>query len=306
MRTIGASVRLVAAAVVAGIALVAPTSAQAAPAPTSAPAAAVPDLAAAAPVTKGWNNWSCTPSAAHPRPVVLVHGLGATDVLNFAVLAPRLVSAGYCVFSQTYGTTYYPAVGGLAPMEQSAAQLGTFVDRVQAATGSTKVDIVGHSEGTTVPAYYLKFLGGAQEVGTFVGFGSNFAGTTLSGLGSLARAIGFQPILDAGGCTACSQFLPGSDFMNRLNDGGNAVAGPRYVSIMSKLDTIVTPYTSGTLTTTTGADITNVVLQDYARWDFVGHLGQAIDPNVVNLVLHHLDPQRTPLARAVPFTTFGV
>ena len=301
MRSTGSFVRLAVAVVVASAVLVAPSTAQAAP--TSTP---VSGLSTASGVTKGWNDWSCTPTATKPRPVVLVHGLGATDVLNFAVLAPRLVAAGYCVFSQTYGTTYYPGVGGLAPMEQSAAQLATFVDRVQAATGSAKVDVVGHSEGTTVPAYYLKFLGGAQEVGTFVGFGSNLAGTSLSGLGSLARAIGFQPILDAGGCTACSQFLPGSDFLNRLNAGGNAVAGPRYVSIMSRFDTIVTPYTSGTLTTTTGADITNVVLQDYARWDVVGHLGQAIDPNVVNLVLHHLDPQGTPLARAVPFTTFGI
>ncbi len=301
MRSVRSMIRLGAVALAASTVLVAPLGAQAA-----APAQQTTQPAAAAPVSKGWNDWSCKPSAAHPRPVVLVHGLGASDVLNFATLAPRLVSAGYCVFSESYGATLYPVVNGLAPMDQSAAELSGFVDEVRAATGSAKVDIVGHSEGTTVPAYYMKFLGGDQKVGTFVGFGSNFAGTSLYGLTALANALGLQPILTAGGCGACAQYLPGSPFLTQLTTGGVAVPGPRYISIMSRLDTVVSPYTSGTLTTSTGADITNIVLQDYARWDSAGHLGMAVDPNIASLVLHHLDPASTPLARPVFFTTVGI
>ncbi len=39
------------------------------------------------------------------------------------------------------------------PMERSAPQLAAFVDKVLAATGASKVDLVGHSEGTVMPRY---------------------------------------------------------------------------------------------------------------------------------------------------------
>src|SRR5580700_7308411 len=51
----------------------------------------------------GANNWSCKPSAAHPYPVVLVHGLGATMGENWGYLSPLLAARGYCVFALTYG-----------------------------------------------------------------------------------------------------------------------------------------------------------------------------------------------------------
>lgn len=254
--------------------------------------------------SSGWNNWSCKPSAKHPNPVVLAHGLGANDVENFVVLAPQLVAQGYCVYSTTYGGTILGNfVAGLGPMDQSAQTLSNLVDKVLAQTGATKVDIVGHSEGTTVPAYYLKFLGGDTKVGTFIGFGANFAGTSLSGLGTLGKALNIQPLLNGVGCGACSQFLIGSDFLKKLNAGGVAVPGPKYVAIVSKLDKIVTPYTSGLLT---GPNTTNVVLQDRCILDRAGHLGQAIDPNVAGLVKHYLDPTRVPSPACVPFFGGGI
>src|SRR5690242_20223928 len=45
----------------------------------------------------GANDFSCQPSAAHPNPVVLVHGLGATMGENWATYAPLLANHGYCV-----------------------------------------------------------------------------------------------------------------------------------------------------------------------------------------------------------------
>ncbi|MEU9823452.1 esterase/lipase family protein [Pseudonocardia alni] len=262
--------------------------------------AAMAGVASAAP-SYGVNDWSCRPADdTGARPVVLVHGLGANDRTNFATLAPALAAAGHCVFSETYGTgAYGPTVGGLAPMQDSAAQLGRFVERVRAATGAEKVDIVGHSEGSTVPAYYLKFLGGAAVVDTVVGFGSNYRGTTLAGLARLAAQLRLGGALAAGGCPACAQYLPGSDFLDQLNEGGGVVVdGPRYVSIVTRFDEVVTPYTSGLLDDPRATDI---ILQDRCPADVSGHLALAVDPNVAALVRQALDPQGASPLRCVPF-----
>ncbi|MEU5162713.1 lipase [Streptomyces sp. NPDC020875] len=260
--------------------------------------------AADSPPRSGWNDWSCRPTAAHPEPVILVHGLGGNSWDNFLTLAPALRSAGYCVYSETYGKTLLGGLaGGLAPMADSAVEVGAFVDRVRAATGSAKVDIVGHSEGTTVPAYYIKYLGGAAKVDDFIGFGSNFRGTTLNGLTNLAAALRLQDLLTGIGCGACTDYLPGSPFLTKLNDGPVAVPGPTYTSIVTRYDRVVTPYTSGLLT---GDNVTNIVLQDKCRLDSAGHLGLAIDPNVTQLVLNRLDPRNAPPFRCLPFTTAGI
>jgi triacylglycerol lipase len=262
---------------------------------------AAPAVAEAAPGS-GWNDWTCAPSAQHPEPVVLVHGLGANDTVNWFFHAPKIAAQGYCVFSLTYGTGILgPGVGGLASMRDSAAQLGRFVDRVRTSTGAAKVDIVGHSEGSTMPAYYLKFLGGAAKVEHFVGFGANYRGTTLGGLDALAKALLTSvPALGAilkTACGACTEYLAPSAFLDDLARGGVHVPGPTYTSIVSRYDEVVTPYTSGVLNE---PGTTDIVLQDFCASDASGHLSQAIDPNVTGLILHALDASYAP--KCTPFT----
>src|SRR4029077_17470181 len=83
----------------------------------------------------GSNDWHCRVTPAHPRPVVLVHGLAATMTDNWQTISPLLADNGYCVFALTYGTEPGESqFGGLEPMEQSARVLSAFVDRVLAAT----------------------------------------------------------------------------------------------------------------------------------------------------------------------------
>src|SRR5580693_1370551 len=89
--------------------------------------------------TSGFDNWNCRPSAAHPEPVVLLHGLGGNGPGNFATLGPYLESAGFCVFAPTYGEAS-PGVpsGGFTPIPQSAAEIAVYIRQVLAATGAAK------------------------------------------------------------------------------------------------------------------------------------------------------------------------
>src|SRR5690349_13310901 len=75
----------------------------------------------------GTNNWSCRVTAAHPNPVVLVHGTYG-DMTVWNTMGPALANAGYCTFALNYGSQ------GTTSMVSSASELKTFVDKVLAST----------------------------------------------------------------------------------------------------------------------------------------------------------------------------
>ncbi len=107
-------------------------------------------------------NGPCTPPAAHPYPVVLVHGTGANANFSWQTLAPMLADAGYCVFALNYGANQYTADSGdhlfaLDSVENSAAELASFVDTVVIPdTGAGQVDVVGHSQGGMMPREFIE------------------------------------------------------------------------------------------------------------------------------------------------------
>ena len=140
------------------------TAAERYPVPYSfLPAAVAGGATSSAP---GTNTWSCRPTTAHPRPVVLVHGLIGNRSTNWPTYGPLLANEGYCVFALTYGVPagLPPLLGGLNDMRSSARQLDAFVAKVLRRTGAKEVDIVGHSEGTLMPNWYVKYLGGAKHL----------------------------------------------------------------------------------------------------------------------------------------------
>ncbi|MET9257308.1 alpha/beta fold hydrolase [Streptomyces sp. NPDC003717] len=248
---------------------------------TAAPAAAAP--------SSGWNDWSCKPSAAHPRPVVLVHGTFGNSVDNWLGLAPYLKNRGYCVFSLDYGQLPgVPLFNGLGPVEKSAEQLSTFVDRVLAATGAPETDLVGHSQGGMMPRYYLRFLGGAAKVGALVGIAPSNHGTTLSGLTNLLPYFPGAKDLLTTATPALADQIVGSPVLTKLNAGGDTVPGVAYTVIASKYDEVVTPYRTQFLT---GAGVRNVLLQDLCPLDLSEHLAIALTDRVTfHEVAHSLDP----------------
>ena len=239
--------------------------------------------------SSGWNNYSCKPSAAHPRPVVLVHGTLGNSVDNWLALAPYLTSRGYCVFSLDYGQLPgVPLFYGLGPIDKSAAQLQVFVDKVLAATGAAKADLVGHSQGGLMPRYYLKFLGGAAKVNALVGLAPDNHGTTLNGLTKLLPYFpGAEDLLTAATPGLADQ-IAGSAFLTKLNAGGDTVPGVHYTVIATKYDEVVTPYQSGFLS---GSDVHNVLLQNLCGLDLSEHVAIGIlDRIAYHEVVNALDP----------------
>lgn len=238
----------------------------------------------------GANIWTCRPTARHPRPVVLVHGTLGNRNTNWQAYAPLLKNNGYCVFALTYGVapgTPFPVnqLGGLTRIQDSAQQLKAFVARVRRATGARKVDLIGHSQGTLMPNYYLKFLGGAPYVKRYISLAPLWHGTgSAAPLGELARVFGV-PEDQLPVCAACPQMATGSAFMRRMRSGGVAVDGIDYTNIMTKHDQLVTPYTSGS-----EPGMRNIVIQDRCAADLAEHFEIAADPVAAAVVLNRLDP----------------
>ncbi|MEV6396915.1 alpha/beta fold hydrolase [Streptomyces sp. NPDC051907] len=257
-------------------------------------AAAYADSAAAAKTassapSSGWNNYSCKPSTAHPRPVVLVHGTLGNSIDNWLALAPYLVNRGYCVFSLDYGQLPgVPFFHGLGPIEKSAEQLDAYVDRVLAATGASEADLVGHSQGGMMPRYYLKFLGGADKVNALVGLAPDNHGTTLGGLAKLLPFFpGAEKLLSAATPGIADQ-VAGSPFLTKLNAGGDTVPGVQYTVIATRYDEVVTPYRSQYLS---GPNVKNVLLQDLCAVDLSEHLAIGLfDRIAYHEVANALDP----------------
>jgi triacylglycerol esterase/lipase EstA (alpha/beta hydrolase family) len=238
----------------------------------------------------GANDWTCKPSAAHPQPVVLVHGTFADMSNSWQAISPLLKNNGYCVFALNYGDyNGSGAVGvyGVDDIPTSAGELNAFVDKVRAATGAAEVDIVGHSQGGMMPRYYIKYLGGASEVRALVGLSPSNHGTTLDGLFILSNFFPGANQFTGALCPACEQQRYNSAFITNLNAGGETVPGVNYTVIQTRYDTVVTPYTSAFLS---GPNVKNILLQNQCILDFGDHLSMPYDHIVGADVLTALDP----------------
>ncbi|MFZ2173312.1 MAG: alpha/beta fold hydrolase [Rhodococcus sp. (in: high G+C Gram-positive bacteria)] len=256
-------------------------------------------------VPSGVNDFSCTPTPMHPRPVVLAHGSDSNAYSDWAALGPRLANSGYCVFALDYGGKPGADNYGTEDMTLSGEQVANFVDRVLTATGASQLDIVGYSQGATVSRYYMNRLGGAAKVNQWIGLASPTYGGTLYGV---------TPLLDRipGALEALSALLPatllapavaqqreGSDFMETLNRGGDTVPGPKYTTIGSRVDEVIQPTSSMALR---GPGATNIVVQDLCPQNLSGHFRMPYDEFTLQLIVNTLDPSTAvpPVCAPVP------
>ncbi len=248
---------VVVAGLVGALALASGGAAYAAPPAESFPEAVMYSVVHPGAEPLGVNDFECTPSAEHPEPVVLVHGFLENSYGNWASLAPKLVDEGYCVFALDYGAPEGIPFGGLGSIADSAAELSTFVDAVSAATGASKVSIVGHSKGGTVPRYYVEYLGGADRV---------------------SRIVALSPP------NYPTPGPPVDDALAELNSPVDTVPGVDYTVIVTRYDQVV-PYQASLLT---GPGARNVVIQDLCPANTVEHTGISYDLLAQQLVFDAL------------------
>jgi triacylglycerol lipase len=157
------------------------------------------------------------------NPILFVHGYTG-DGGNWNTMAARFANDGWPsthLDQWSYDWRQSNAV--------TAQQLAAEVDRLLAATGATKVDIVSHSMGGLSSRYFLKNLGGTSEVDAWVSLGGPNHGTD-----------------SANSCfdTSCTEMRVGSSFLGALNSGDESPGSTRYATWWSPCDTVINPDSS--------------------------------------------------------------
>jgi hypothetical protein len=103
-------------------------------------------------------------------------------------------------------------------------------------------------------------------------------------LPALTRPL-VDTILNTVGCAACSNLLPNGGTVAELINGPIAQEGVSYTILTSKNDQLVKPTTTSFVYED---GVRNLYVQDFCPFDPVGHLGEAYDPNVMELVRNAL------------------
>ncbi|MFE1415963.1 esterase/lipase family protein [Streptomyces sp. NPDC058746] len=161
--------------------------------------------------------------AASHRPVVFVHGYNA-DPGVWGALREDLRAAGYAdseLFSFGYDT--HQSVN-----EVLSGRLAAYVEDVRRQTGAAKVDVVGHSFGSLVSRWYVKFGGGGAVVDHWVSLAGPNHGTSTA----WACALWDQ---------ACRDMTPGSYVVKSLGSGDETPGAVKYATFWSDCDEVVNP-----------------------------------------------------------------
>ncbi|MGQ4415542.1 esterase/lipase family protein [Streptomyces sp. SAS_269] len=212
-----------------------------------------------APSTQGQDGTTRLPDRPGP-PVVLLHGF-IDNRSVFVLLRRSLARSGR---QRVESLNYSPLT---CDIRIAAELLGRHVEEICERTGSTQVDIVGHSLGGLIARYYTQCLGGDIRVRTLVTLGTPHSGTRAVPLASA------HPIV--------RQMRPGSEVIEELTRPAPGCR-TRFVSFWSDLDSVMDPLESACIDHP-DLEVRNV------RVTGIGHLALPVHPAVATGIREALE-----------------
>jgi triacylglycerol lipase len=162
-------------------------SAPSATEPSARPAPSSPVPAASAPPDEGPVDASAPPAdtGAPPEPVVFVHGING-DSGDFKVMIDRLILDGWP--QDRLSAIDYPDPSWGCNVD-NAEILRQHVAKFLQQTGAAKIDLVAHSMGTLSSRKFIRDLGGAALVHTYVTLGGPHHGVPTACLDPLPICV---------------------------------------------------------------------------------------------------------------------
>ncbi|MEU8653192.1 alpha/beta fold hydrolase [Streptomyces sp. NPDC048737] len=195
-----------------------------------------------------------------PPPVVLLHGF-IDNRSVFVLLRRSLAQHGR---HRVESLNYSPLT---CDIRIAAELLGRHIEEICQRTGSSRVDVVGHSLGGLIARYYVQRLGGDARVRTLVTLGTPHAGTRVA---PLANA---HPIV--------RQMRPGSEVIEELSRPAPGCR-TRFVSFWSDLDHLMAPLEAARL------DHPDLLAEN-VQVSGIGHLALPVHPAVATGIRDALD-----------------
>ncbi len=165
------------------------------------------------------------PGSADRTPIIFVHGLYHNHTAWYL----------YLRWFRHWGWNHVKAVnlrGKFRSIQDFTHILAEEVEQVLAETGSEKVDLVGHSMGGLVIRSYLADSFATTKVRRVVTLGSPHGGSKLAVLGP---------------GMATKEMIPGSSFLQTLNQDVQIPEGGRFYAIYTIVDNMVLPNESAQL-----------------------------------------------------------
>jgi pimeloyl-ACP methyl ester carboxylesterase len=236
----------------------------------------------------------------NPTPVIIVGGTMASEIVYW-VLESRLSQAGYVV-------QFFPLpLNGTQDIALDAVALDRVVDAVRTATGSPKVQMIGHSQGSIAARTYISRYQGETKVETLVSLAGPHQGTEV-----VSGTFMQYPFPTLFGCylgnpfpspspSPCEQMAVGSALVREVNT--RPANDPiYYTNVSTKDDTWIVPYTNAFMPTNcnrtnASGDVLecNILIQKYCPDHPVDHANLPSDDKVWALIQQSLQHRKIDL-----------